>query len=140
MGFRGVKLAILAAVEDKPVQEPAPGRRRVRRAVVVISVACLIAFLAFLAGEHHQHPVTVLSGVAGVEGVAGDLTASVTVAGSSWVYGISGVDQWVDQQGQTHLGGWPACLSTPGQTVPVTFGWVPATAPDGSSWRQVVWV
>jgi hypothetical protein len=136
MGFRGVTLAIPAAVEDKPVQEPAPGRR-VRRAVVVISAACLIAFLAFLAGEHHQHPVTVLSGVADV---AGDHTASVTVTGSSWVYGISGVEQWVDQQGQTHLGGWPACLSTPGKTVPVTFGWVPVTAPDGSSWRQVVWV
>jgi hypothetical protein len=105
--------------------------------VVAISAACLIAFLGFLAGEHHQHPVTVLSGVADV---AGDNTASVIVAGSSWVYGISGVDQWVDQQGQTHLGGWPACLSTPGTTVPVTFGWVPVTGPDGSSWRQVVWV
>jgi len=96
----------------------------------------MLAFLAFLAGEHQQHPVTVLSGVADV----GDHTASVTVAGSSWVYGLSGVDQWVDQQGQTHLGGWPTCLSTPGQTVPITFGWVPVTAPDGSSWRQVVWV
>jgi hypothetical protein len=104
--------------------------------VVGISAACLIAFLAFLAGEHHQHPVTVVSGVAD----AGDHMASVTVAGSSWVYGISGVDQWVDQQGQTHLGGWPACLSTPGKTVPITFGWVPVKGPDGSSWRQVVWV
>ncbi|HEY6294363.1 MAG TPA: hypothetical protein VIX15_01765 [Streptosporangiaceae bacterium] len=128
-------MAIPAAVAVKPVQGPAPGRR-VWRAVVVIMAAGLIAFLAFLAGEH-QHPVTVLTGVADV---GGDHTASVTVAGSSWVYGISGVDQWVDQQGQTHLGGWPACLSTPGKTVPVTFGWVPVTAPGGSSWRQVVWI
>lgn len=132
-------MAIRAAVADKPVQAPVPGPR-VRRLVVVIGAACLIAVLAFLAGEHQQRPVTVLSGVAGVEGVAGDLTASVTVAGSSWVYGISGVDQWVDRQGQTHSGGWPACLSTPEQTVPITFGWMPVTAPNGSSWRQVVWV
>jgi hypothetical protein len=135
VGLKGVKLAILTAVEDKPVQKPALGRR-VSRAVVVIGAACLIAILAFLAGERQQHPITVLSGVADV----GGHMASVTVAGSSWVYGISGVDQWVDQQGQTHLGGWPACLSTPGQTVPITFGWIPVTAPDGSSWRQVVWV
>ena len=131
-------MAILAAIEEKPSQKP-PRGGRVRRAVVAVGAACLIAILAvlaFLAGEHQQHPVTVLSGVADV----GDHTASVTVAGSSWVYGISGVDQWVDQRGQTHLGGWPGCLSTPGQTVPITFGWVPVTAPDGSSWRQVVWV
>ncbi len=132
-------MAIRTAVADGPVQTPVPGRR-VTRAVVVIGAACLIAFLAFLAGEHQQRQVTVLSGVAGVEGAAGDLTASVTVAGSSWVYGISGVDQWVGRQGQTHIGGWPACLSTPGQTVPIRFGWVPVTAPGGSSWRQVVWV
>ncbi len=103
----------------------------------MIAAACLIALLAFVAGEHQQRQVTVLRGVAGVEG---DLTASVTVAGSSWVYGISGVDQWVDHLGEDHVGGWPACLSTPEQTVPITFGWVPVTAPDGSSWRQVVWV
>ena len=71
MGFRGVKLAIPAAVEDKPVQEPAPGRR-VTRAAAVIAAACLIALLAFLAREHHQRPVTVLRGVADV---AGDLAA-----------------------------------------------------------------
>ncbi len=96
--------------------------------------ACLIAFLAFLAGEHQQRQVTVLSGVASV----GDQVASVTVAG--WVYGIQGVDQWVDQQGVTHVGGWPACLRGPGRTVPITFGEIPVTAPDGGSWRQVVWV
>jgi hypothetical protein len=104
-------LAILAAVKDKPVQQPSPGRR-VRRVVAGISAACLIAFLAFLAGEHHQHPVTVLSGVAD----AGDHTASVTVAGSNWVYGISGVDEWVDQQGQTHGSGpYFVMITGPGQ-------------------------
>jgi len=130
-------LAIRAAATDKPVQALVLVlRHRVTRAVVVIGAACLIAFLAFLAGEHQQRPVTVLSGVAHV----GDHMASVTVADASWVYGISGVDQWVDQQGETHVGGWPTCLSTPGQTVPITIGWVPVTAPDSSSWRQVVWV
>jgi hypothetical protein len=107
--------------------------------VVVLIAASLIAFLAFLAflaGEHHHHQVTVLRGVAGT----GDHVASINVAGSSWVYGMSGVEEWIDQQGQTHDGGWPACLSTPGKAVPIKFGWLPVTGPNGSSWRQVVWV
>lgn len=100
----------------------------------MIAAACLVALLAFLAGEHHQRPLTVLSGVATV----GDHMASVPAGG--WVYGIPGVQEWVDQQGTTHVGGWPACLGGAGRTVPITFGWVPVTAPDGASWRQVVWV
>ena len=110
--------------------------RRVRRAAViaaVIAAACLIAFLASVAGEHQQRPVTVLSGIATV----GDHEATVAVAG--WYYGIEGNIVWFDQEGM-HDGSWPACLSGPGRTVPVTFGEVPVTAPDGSSWRQVVWV
>ncbi len=109
-------------------------RRRAAKAAAATVAACLIAFLAFLAGEHQQRQVTLLSGVASV----GDQMASVTVAG--WVYGIQGVDQWVDQQGVTHIGGWPACLRGAGRTVPITFGEIPVTAPDGGSWRQVVWV
>ncbi len=132
-------MRIRGAAADERGRAPALSRR-VTRAAAVIAAACLIALLAFVAGEHQQRQVTVLRGVAGVEGVAGDLTASVIVAGSSWVYGISGVDQWVDHLGEDHVGGWPTCLSTPERTVPITFGWVPVTAPDGSSWRQVVWV
>jgi hypothetical protein len=114
-----------------------PGRPMLRRRVTqaaALAVACLIAFLAFVAGEHQQRPPTVLRGIAS----AGDHVASVTVAG--WVYGIDGLQEWIDRQGVTHEGGWPDCLSTPGRAVPITFGEIPVTAPDGSSWRQVVWV
>jgi hypothetical protein len=130
-------LAALAAAAGRPFQELALGRRA-WRAVVVIIAADLIAFLAFLAGEHHQPQATVTSGIADV---GADHSGSIVVADSSWVYGLSGVGNWVDKQGQAHEGGWPACLSIPpGKTVPVKFGWVPVTGPDGSSWRQVVWV
>jgi hypothetical protein len=111
--------------------------RRVKRAAVIAAVlaaACLIAFLAFVAGEHQQRPATVLSGIATV----GDHEATVTVAG--WSYGIEGNIVWVDQEGTTHEGGWPACLGGPARNVPVTFGEVPVTTPDGTTWRQVVWV
>ena len=111
--------------------------RRVKRAALIAAVlaaSCLIAFLAFAAGEHQHRPVTVLSGIAAV----GDHQATVTVAG--WSYGIEGNIAWVDQEGTTHQGGWPACLGGPGRTVPVTFGEVPVTAPGGTTWRQVVWV
>jgi len=112
--------------------------RRVKHAAAAITAACLITsvvFVAFLAGEHQQRPLTVLTGIATV----GDHQATVTVAG--WAYAIEGDSViWVDQQGMTHDGGWPACLGAPGRTVPVTFGEVPVTAPDGQTWRQVVWV
>ena len=93
-----------------------------------------MAVVAFLAGEHQQRPFTVLTGLATV----GDHQATVIVAG--WAYAIGSGIPWVDQQGVTHEGGWPSCLATPGRTVPVTFGEVPVTAPNGLSWRQVVWV
>ena len=103
--------------------------------IVGAGLIVLVAFLAFLAGEHHQRPFTVLTGVATV----GDHLATVTVAG--WSYAIQGDSvMWVDQQGSTHDGGWPSCLNGFGRTVPISFGEVPVTAPDGSSWRQVVWV
>ena len=110
----------------------------IRRAVWVAAIAlaaCLAAVLGFAAGEHHQPGMTVLSGVAHV----GADEASVTVGG--WVYGIQGAGNitWVDSQGSTHTSGWPACLHGPG-SVPITFGEVPVTTPDGGSWRQIVWV
>jgi len=109
--------------------------RRVKQAAAVIAAACLIAFLAFLAGKHQQHPFTVLSGTATV----GDHEATVIVAG--WAYGIEGTGvPWVDQEGVTHYGSWPACLGGPGRTVPITFGEVPVTTPAGGTSRQVVWV
>ena len=118
--------------------QPVALSRRVKRAWAVIAAACLIAVLAvvaFLAGEHQQHPLTILSGLATV----GNQQATVTVAG--WSYAIDGTGiMWVDQQGSMHDGGWPACLSGFGRTVPIRFGEVPVTAPDGTTWRQVVWV
>ncbi len=126
-------MAIWVAAANEHRQ--APVSRRATLAVAVIAAAGVIAFLAFLAGEHQQRPFTVLSGIAAV----GDHEATFTVAG--WAYGMEGNSvPWVDQQGVTHYGSWPACLQEPGRTVPVTFGEEPVTAPDGSSWRQVVWV
>jgi hypothetical protein len=109
--------------------------RRVKWAAAMIAAACLIAFLGFLAGEHHQRPATtVLTGIATV----GDREATVLVGGRA--YGIEGTVTWVDQDGMTHYGSWPACLGGPGRTALVTFGEVPVTTPDGATVSQVVWV
>jgi len=103
--------------------------------IVGAGLIALVAFLAFFAGEHHQRPFAISTGVAAV----GDHQATVTVAG--WAYAIQGDSVvWVDQQGSTHDGGWPSCLSRPGQTVPISFGEVPVTAPNGLGCHQVVWV
>ena len=109
--------------------------RRTTRAAVITLFACLAAVLGFIVGEHHQPGMTVLRGVAYV----GADEASVTVGG--WVYGIQGTGNvtWVDTQGSIHTDSWPACLSGPGRA-PITFGEVPVTAPDGTTWRQIVWV
>jgi hypothetical protein len=118
-----------------------PGRART--VVSAAAVACLIGAVgvgvgAFVAGEHHhrQQAVTVLTGVATV----GADEASVTVGG--WTYGLAGPTDvtWVDDQGMEHVGGWPACLTGPGTTARIKFGEVPATLPDGSTVRQIVWV
>lgn len=37
-------------------------------------------------------------------------------------------------------GGQPACLPNERHDLPVTFGSVVVSAPDGQSWNQVVWV
>ncbi len=130
-------MATLAVAAGKGGRASPPSRR-VRRAAAVVAVAVLIAavaVVAFLAGEHHQRPYTVLTGVASV----GDHLATVTVAG--WSYAVQGDSVWwVDQQGSTHDGGWPSCLNPVGSAVRISFGEVPVTAPDGTSWRQVVWV
>ena len=106
------------------------------RVVVAFVVLGLIAGLAFLAGERQGSRPTVLTGIAYV----GQNEASVTVAG--WSYGIVGTGNltWFDTQGTAHSSGWPSCLRGIGRHVRITFGAVPVTAPDGSSWRQVVWV
>ena len=55
-------------------------------------------------------------------------------------YGISGNVTWFDSQGTEHDGGWLSRLRSVGKRVQITFGAVPVTAPNGSAWRQVVWV
>lgn len=104
------------------------------RVVVAFVVLCLIAGGTFLAGERQGNRTRVLTGMA----YTGIDEATVTVAG--WSYGISGNVTWFDSQGTEHFGSWPSCLRSVGRRVPITFGAVPVTAPDGSSWRQVVWV
>lgn len=104
------------------------------RVVVAFVALCLIACGTFLVGERQGNRTTVLTGMA----YTGINEATVTVAG--WSYAISGNVTWLDSQGTEHVGGWPGCLRSVGRRVPITFGAVPVTAPDGSSWRQVVWV
>jgi len=104
------------------------------RVVVAFVVLCVIAGATFLVGERQGNRATVLTGMA----YTGINEATVTVAG--WSYGISRNVTWFDSQGTEHVGGWPSCLRSVGTRVPITFGAVPVTAPDGSSWRQVVWV
>jgi hypothetical protein len=104
------------------------------RLIVLIVVLCLIAALAFLAGERHTSRTMVLTGIPRV----GQNEATITVGG--WSYGIIGNVTWFDGQGQLHESSWPSCLRGTGRGKPITFGAVPVTAPDGSSWRQVLWV
>lgn len=104
------------------------------RLVIAFLVLCLVAGGTFLAGKRQGNRTTVLTGMA----YTGINEATVTVAG--WSYGISGNVTWLDSQGTEHVGGWPSCLRSVGRRVQITFGAVPVTAPDGSSWRQVVWV
>jgi hypothetical protein len=107
------------------------------RAAVAALIAGLVGVAAFVAGQHnHSSAVTVLTGLA----YTGGQQASVVVDG--YAYGFEGVGSvdWVDSQGVTHTGSWPACLAKPGTTHRISFGYVPVTAPDGTGWRQVVWV
>lgn len=103
------------------------------RIVIAVVVLCLVAAIAFVAGERRASNPMVLTGIP----VIGQNVASVTVGG--WTYGIEGSVTWYDSQG-AHLGTWPSCLSNPARPVPIAFGAIPVTAPDGSQWRQVVWV
>ena len=135
-GLEVPDLAIRVAVAGQRSQARVLSRRATRAAVVIAAAGLimLVAFLAFLAGEHQQRPFTVLKGIAHV----GDHMATITAAGTA--YGMDGDVPWVDQQGTTHSGDWPACLGGLGRNVPVTFGGVLLTAPTGQSWYQVVWV
>lgn len=107
---------------------------RIALSAVAIATATLGGFLAYHAGELHARQITVLSGNAYV----GAGQAAVRVAG--WTYSVSDGVTWIDGSGSLHETGWPGCLSTQGTTVPIKFGEIQVTAPNGDSWRQVVWV
>jgi hypothetical protein len=47
---------------------------------------------------------------------------------------------WQDANGNWEEGGQPTCLPNERQNLPVTFGTVPVTAPNGQSWDEVIWV
>jgi hypothetical protein len=99
----------------------------------VLAVICAVFLAGFLVGKH-QSSVTVLTGRASV----GDGQATVRVNG--WSYDVDGsVQFWIDPAGNWHAGGWPSCLRL-GQRPTITFGEVPASLPDGVSFKQVVWV
>jgi hypothetical protein len=104
------------------------------RVAVAVVVLGLVAAIAFVAGERRASHPMVLTGIP-VIGQAN--VATVTVGG--WSYGIEGSVTWYDSQG-AHLGSWPSCLSNPNRPVPITFGAIPVAAPEGGTWRQVVWV
>jgi hypothetical protein len=109
---------------------------RASRVLLALAVLFLVAALAFLVSERRHSNTTVLRGVA----YTGLNEATITVDG--WSYGILGTGNltWIDGHGTQHDSGWPACLRGAGRHVPITFGTVPVNTPDGSSWRQVVWV
>ena len=111
--------------------------RRVIRAAAAALTAGLIGVTAFVAGQHHpRSDVTLLTGMA----YAGSQQASVIVNGYAYGFAGAGAVTWVDGQGETHDGGWPSCLTTPGTTHRIRFGYVPVTLPDGTWLRQIVWV
>jgi hypothetical protein len=106
---------------------------------VAVIVLLAVGLLAYSIGKHQQSGTqgNVVSGRAKV----GTEVASVKVDG--WTYGFSVQPNgllWFDGNDTAHQGGAAPCLAHPAASVPITFGWVAATGPDGSSWRQVTWV
>jgi hypothetical protein len=98
--------------------------------------ALLVAVVAgYLIGAHRPGDTTRATGV----GYVGDKVVTIRTPVDDWAYGFSGSVPWIDRDGTSHEGGWPACL-TPLTQVTVTFGWVPVTYPDGSTARQVAYV
>ncbi|MDA8331720.1 MAG: hypothetical protein M0027_11075 [Candidatus Dormibacteraeota bacterium] len=107
------------------------------RPVVAALSALLIgtgALVGYLLGVRTPTVATVTITV-----YVGDRQASGEVEG--WWYGVrSTVSTWRGADGSKHEGGWPTCLDHVGSERTVIFGWVPAIAPGGGSWRDVVYV
>jgi hypothetical protein len=109
-----------------------PGRRRSIQLLLVVAAIGAIFFAGFLIGKHQ-------SGVKELTGRAYITSSAATVTVDGWSYGIYGVQFWIDSAGAWHDGGWPSCLRV-GQRPMITFGAVPASMPDGISFKQVLWV
>lgn len=118
---------------------PSP-RRQLPATTIVLAVVIglALAMIGYAVGrEQTRVSGSTVSGDAYV-GV-GEFSAKI----DGWAYGLTwsaNTLTWVDAQDTMHSGGVPSCLAHPASSVPVTFGWVPASGPDGSSWRQITWV
>jgi hypothetical protein len=126
-----------------PLQNRPRNRLATRNAGTTVTVAVIVllavGLLAYSIGKHQQPDGS--GSTASGQAHVGTQVASVQVGG--WTYGFStlpGSLLWYDTSGTAHDGGTAPCLAHPADSVPVIFGWVPATGPDGSSWRQVTWV
>ena len=102
------------------------------RLTVIALVA--IAFVAgLLVGTWRAAP-TIQTGRADT---AADGGGSIITDG--WTYGFSPNTEWVDGQGQVHLGDQPECLVPMGPSVQVRFASVQVTQ-NGGEWRPVLWI
>jgi hypothetical protein len=105
--------------------------------IAVFALVLLIVVASFgYARMSHASSEQTLSGQAYV----GMNQASVSVDG--WTYGFTpSTTRWFDAQGTMHEGDVAApCLRSVGTHVRITFGEVPVSGLQGTSWREVVWV
>ena len=110
--------------------------RLIALAVSTVVAAGALATGAFVLGSHNP-AVTVVSG----EASTSYREATVLVNGDS--YQIPSDVEWSGTDGSWNTSGQPACLAwtgSPRGNVPIEFGWVRITGPDGGGWRQIVWV
>jgi hypothetical protein len=76
-----------------------------------------------------------------LEGTASSGEDSISVETEGWTYGIPTDVWWQSSDGVWHERGRPACLPPSDDPQgPIRFGAVEATAEDGPSWREVLWV
>ncbi|MGD1053723.1 MAG: hypothetical protein ABR950_07820 [Candidatus Dormibacteria bacterium] len=119
-------------------------KRRLTTWLILAAVVVAFATGAYVLGM--QNPAIHMStGTAysngGDQSVGGSvISAQASVQVDGWWYGIDGaVILWEDAGGGWHDGGWPSCLSTPGDHE-IRFGWVSISTPSGPGSREVVWV
>ena len=101
-------------------------------------VLVVIAAFGYLVGRHQGEQAGrthVLTG----RGYVGINQMSVKVDG--WAYGAEPKSVvWFDAKGGEHDGSTAPCLRGWGHYATITFGWVPASFPNGSGERDVIWI